>query len=114
MSSRFILTHTLHPKMLRPEIIQKEAKGILRFAICEEKQEHVEMALDQIEFVNAFANLAKLSVVNQALNMQIEYSKIEDLVLQPNDVVLIPVIENLVILYWLKIIVTAAYSIGAR
>lgn len=103
---RKILMHTLHPKMLRPESMSK-AKGILRLNCVIEQKENIEVFLDQNQFINAFANLTKLDIVNRELNMHLDYSK-KEITLEPGDMLFIPVIEDNSISYWLRIIVTNA------
>lgn len=106
MANRVILTHTLHPKMLRKEHIDLLVSHVseleVRFILDVAKDAQP----SGIEFINAFANQKKLSLVQKALgdSVLVEYSKIEDFEIGFSDLIYIPVIENDVIIYWLKIV----------
>lgn len=106
MVNRAILTHTFHPKMINPQSLET-AHGILKCSFVLERQENVKEFLRIKSFINAFANSKRLEIVQNALEMPIEYSKVE-LTLMLGDQIFIPVFEDEKIKYWLRVIVTNA------
>lgn len=98
---RLILSHTLHPKMLRKNIQSLTIIKSTDFEISELFRNAME---EERSFLNAFANQKKLSIVQANLSDFIEYSKVLDLELEFDDILIVPVIFDDRVQYWLKII----------